>query len=178
MTLQLDMVDFSQLLDKEVSPIEHTGAEEQSQESRHGCGARLTRPQESLMCHSPLITFFRTSLLLTLTVDPHRTIEQAQIAHPIPNSRVKFRLAKLVSKVRDHQHLLLSYHCTQYSCPSGISAYGEIRDRHQSKTLVQDINPGHQPRTPVLDTCPRNRHHTSCMTSIHCHYTMIPRIHQ
>ena len=62
------------------------------------CGARLTRPQGTLMWHSPLITFPRTSLLLTLTVDLHRTMEQAQATHPIPNSRAKCRLAKLVPR--------------------------------------------------------------------------------
>ena len=100
---------------------------------------------------SPLITFPRTYLVLKITLDLLMIIEQARAAHTISNCRVKCRLAKLVQKVRDHQHLLLSYHRTQDSCPSGISLYGEIRDRHQSKTPVQGTCPRHQPKTPVLD---------------------------
>ena len=60
------------------------------------CDARLTRPQGLLIWRSPLITFPRISLLLILTTDLHRTIEQARAAHPIPSSKVKGRFAKLV----------------------------------------------------------------------------------
>ena len=80
-----------------------------------------TLKEDAPLWRSPLITFPRTSLVLKITLDLLMIIEQARAAHTIPNSRVKCRLAKLVPKVRDHQHLLLSYHCTQDSCPSGIS---------------------------------------------------------
>ena len=35
---------------------------------------------------SPLVTFPGTPLVLILTVDPHMVVEQARLAHPIPNS--------------------------------------------------------------------------------------------
>ena len=95
------------------------------------CGARLTRPQGPLMWRSALTTFPRTSLLLRLTIDLHWTIEQARAAHPIPNSKVKCRLAKSVLRW-GISNIFLSYHCTQDSCPSGISPYGEIREAHLS----------------------------------------------
>ena len=49
-----------------------------------------------LMWRSPLITFSGTPLVLRLTLDPYRIIEQARAAHPSPDPEVKCRLARLV----------------------------------------------------------------------------------
>ena len=109
------------------------------------CGARLTRPQEPLMWRSPLITFPRTSLLLILTVGLHRTTEQARAAHPIPNLRVRCLLAKLVPRCG----------ITNTYCYHITAIKTAVR---REFTIWWDSR-----RPPVLDTCPRHRHHTSCM---------------
>ena len=80
-----------------------------------------------------LVLYTKTSLVLRFTIYLHRIIEQARAAHPIPNSEVKCRLAKLELRlVVNTLKLLLSQHCTQGSCPYAISLYGEIRDVHLS----------------------------------------------
>ena len=87
--------------------------------------------------------FPRTSLLLILTVDLHRTIEQAKATHPILNSRVKYRLAQLVPSCGItniycyHTIALIPLHSRQLSVGNFTTWWNSRR------TPVQDTNPRH-----------------------------------